>query len=176
MCCVAPPRLACPWDSIRVDHHRLQRHTKLRGDLADYKQLLIQARHRKNESILRGLSEGKEKCQRIGKEEYGVKEYLQKKCMADVRNTYRTRYGQRDFAGNFSKNNKYSKSNWMCLCLESKEKETHITSEYCPIYSDIREKYQNFDSDEDLVMFFDEVLERRDMVQSMEEDEEDFED
>ena len=94
--------------------------------------------------------------------------------MADLQNTYKTRYGQRDFGGNFSRDNKYRKSNWMCICLDSKEKENHIISGYCPIYSDIREKYQNFDSDEDLVLFFDEVLERRDLIQSMEKDEEDF--
>ena len=81
-----------------------------RKNTADYKEILIQACHRKNESILRGLSEGKEKCQWIGKEEYGIKEYLQKKYMADVRNTSRTKYGQMDFAGNFSKNKKYSKT------------------------------------------------------------------
>ena len=32
----------------------------------------------------------------------------------------------------------------------------------CKFYNDIREKYDNFCSDEDLVSFFREVLERRD--------------
>ena len=94
--------------------------------------------------------------------------------MEDVRNIYRTRYGQRDFAGNFSNNNKYSKTDWMCICGQSKEKEGHITSGQCPIYSDIREKYLDFNNDEDLVSYFDEVLERRDLIESIEEDEEEF--
>ena len=39
------------------------------------------------------------------------------------------------------------------------------------MYSDIRAKYQDFDRDEDLVSYFNEVLERRDMIDSMEKDE-----
>ena len=40
------------------------------------------------------------------------------------------------------------KNNWMSKCLLSKEKEAHLTSKDCPVYSDIREKYSNFDNDE----------------------------
>ena len=53
-------------------------------------------------------------------------------------------------------------------------KEIHITSEQCPIYSDIREKYSDFSKDEDLVSYFDEVLERRDLIEAMEQDERDY--
>ena len=42
------------------------------------------------------------------------------------------------------------------------------------MYSDIRSKYQDFDNDEDLVSYFNEVLERRDMIDSLEQDERDF--
>ena len=93
-----------------------------------------------------------------------------------MRNVYRTRYGQRDFAGNFSKDNKYRKTNWMCLCLQSKEKESHIISEQYPVYSDIRQKYLNFANGEDLVLYFDKVLERRDLIDFKERDEIDFND
>ena len=96
--------------------------------------------------------------------------------MEDVRNIYRTRYCQRDFAGNFSNNNKYRKTDWMCICGQSKEKEGHITSGQCPIYSDIREKYLDFNNDEDLVSYFDEVLKRRELIQSMDEDKRGFDD
>ena len=130
-------------------------------DKSDYKQTLSLACHRKNKDILRALAEGKENCLRIGNEMYGQKEYLQNKCISEVRNIYRTRYGQRDFAGNFSKDNKYRKTNWMCQCGQSKEQEIHIISGQCPVYSDIREKYLDFSNDEDLVSYFDEVLARR---------------
>ena len=42
------------------------------------------------------------------------------------------------------------------------------------MYSDIRIKYQDLDKDEDLVSYFNEVLERRDMIDSLEQDEKDF--
>ena len=140
----------------------------------DYKKILSRACHLKNEHILRNLSEGKEKCARMANEAYGQKDYIGNKCISDVRNIYRTRYGQRDFAGNFSHNNKYRKNNWMCKCGLSREKEIHITSEQCPIYADIRKKYSGFSKNEDLVSYFDEVLERRDLIESMEQDKRDY--
>ena len=120
------------------------------------------------------MAEGKEKCSRITNEVYEQKGYLEEKNISDVRNTYRSRFGQRAFAGNFTHDNKYSTTNWMCKCEKSKEKEKHITSYNCPVYSDIRSKYQNFDKDEDLVSYFNEVLERRDMIDSLEQDKKDF--
>ena len=60
--------------------------------------------------------------------------------------------------------------------LKLKEKEIHITSENCPVYSDIREKYSDFNNDEDLVSYFNEVLERRDQINTLEQDEEDYKD
>ena len=140
----------------------------------EYKKFLSEACHKKNEQILRNLSVGKEKCARMANEAYGQKDYIVHKYISDVRNIYRTRYGQRDFAGNFSHNNKYRQNNWMCKCGLSREKELHITSNQCPIYSDIRQKYSDFSRDEDLVSYFDEVLERRDLIDSMERDERDY--
>ena len=140
----------------------------------DFKLILSKACHIRNEYILRNLGEGKEKCSRIVKEQYGQKEYIQKKYISEVRNIYRTRYGQRYFAGNFSHDNSYRKTNWMCKCGLSKEQEKHITSGQCPVYSDIREKYEDFKNDEDLVSYFDEVLDRRDRIEAMEQDERDY--
>ena len=62
----------------------------------------------------------------------------------------------------------------MCICGQLKEKEGQITSGQCPVYSEIRKKYLDFNNDEDLVSYFDEVLKRRDLIESMEEDKEDF--
>ena len=90
-----------------------------------------------------------------------------------MRNIYRSRFGQRAFAGNFSKENTYRKSNWMCLCGESREKEKHIKSYDCPVYSDIRADFTNFDKDEDLVAYFNRVLERRDKITTIEQNERD---
>ena len=62
-----------------------------------------------------------------------------------------------------------------CANVDFLEKKLiHITSEQCPIYSDIREKYSDFSKDEDLVSYFDEVLERRDLIEAMEQDERDY--
>ena len=64
----------------------------------------------------------------------------------------------------------------MCKCGLSKEteKEIHITSEQYPIYSGIREKYSDFNNDEHLMLYFDEVLEKRELIDAMEQDERDF--
>ena len=120
------------------------------------------------------MAEGKEKFIRMTQEEYGQKEYIgEKKNILEVRNIYRTRFGQRLFAGNFSHDQSYSKTNWMCKCGISKEKEKQITSSYFPVYSDIRGEYQGFDKDDDLVSYFNRVLDRRDKIDALEQDERD---
>ena len=110
----------------------------------------------------------------MSSEKYGIKAYIEEKSISEVRNIYRSRFGQRPFAGNFSNHNQYRKTNWMCKCGISKEKETHITSENCPVYSDIREQFQGFEKDEDLVSYFNQVLERRDRLDILDQDEIDF--
>ena len=62
----------------------------------------------------------------------------------------------------------------MCKVEKSKEKYKHITSYNCPVYSDISVKYHDSYKDEDLMSYFNEVLERRDMIDSLEQDERDF--
>ena len=125
----------------------------------------------KNEEILRKMAEGKEKCQRLTSESYGRKEYIEQKCIGEVREWYRSRYGQRPFAGNFSKDKRLAKSEWLCRCGAEREKELHIISGNCPVYSDIRGKYSTFEKDEDLVSFFNEVLSRRDQINNLEQEE-----
>ena len=71
---------------------------------------------------------------------------------------------------------RFFENNHMCKCGLAKEKEAHITSGQYPIYSDIPEKYTEFDEDEDLVSYFDEVLERRGQIETLEQDEDDFKD
>ena len=108
------------------------------------------------------------------KEKYGKKDYINQKLIGDVRKWYKSRFGLLPFAGNFSHDNKFARSDWMCRCGE-KEKESHITSSSCPVYSDIREKYTSFDDDKDLVSYFQEVLDRRDLLDRLEAEERDLE-
>ena len=139
-----------------------------------YKKIVTEAIQMKNENILLGLAENKSKCERMTSEKYGKKDYISKSLIADVRVWYKSRYGLLPFAGNYSKDQRFSKTNWFCRCGK-KEKEIHLTTESCPIYSDIRAKYTNFEDDEDLVAYFQEVLDRRDRLDRLEADEMDME-
>ena len=76
------------------------------------------------------------------------------------------------FAGNYSNDRRFIKTKWLCRCGE-KEKEDHITSGNCPIYDDIWEKRGDLENNEDLVKFFSAVLERRDLLDRLEEEERD---
>ena len=76
------------------------------------------------------------------------------------------------FAGNFSNDIKFKRTKWMCLCLMEREVESHLTSSTCPVYADIREKYGDLSSDEELVNYFGEVLARREALEEEEEKEE----
>ena len=66
----------------------------------------------------------------------------------------------------------FQRSNWLCRCGE-KEKEAHITSGSCPIYDDIWEKRGDLENNDDLVKFFSAVLERRDLLDRLEEEDRD---
>ena len=101
------------------------------------------------------------------KEDYGKKAYMDENKIEDVRFRFKSRVGLLPFAGNFSKDKRFAKSNWLCRCGE-KENESHIKDGTCPIYSDIRIKYGDLDNDEDLVTFFSEVLDRRSKLELLE--------
>jgi hypothetical protein len=141
----------------------------------DYKYLAEIALKNKNEEMLRNQGAGKKKLEKILREEPGKKEYISQKLISDVRQWFRTRAGLLPFAGNYSKDQRFAKTEWMCRCESVKEDEPHIVSGDCPVYNDIHEKYDNLEDDSELVEFFREVLERRDLVDRMEEDEEEEE-
>ena len=44
------------------------------------------------------------------------------------------------FAGNFSKDKRFAKSNWLCECKRSSETEAHILEGKCEAYFKIKEK------------------------------------
>ena len=55
---------------------------------SDYRKIVVNACHRKNEEKLQALGTGK--CERIQHEEYGKKQYLLKKNIFNVRQQYRS--------------------------------------------------------------------------------------
>ena len=136
----------------------------------EYRTVVTKACHVLNEKWLRTQAEGKEKCGRIASETYGKKNYFSKKLIQEVRNTFRTRFGLQPFAGNYSHDRRFKKTNHLCRCLQNKETESHLMAGNCITYKDIREKYDNLENDEDLISFFNEVLERRDQLDMDTED------
>ena len=128
----------------------------------DYKKILISACHAKNEETLRSQAKGK--CARILSETYGKKDYITQTNIHNVRQTFRSRFRLQPFAGNYSKDRRFQKSSWLCLCKEAREEESHLMSGKCSIYGDLALKYKDFSKDEVLVQFFTEVLARRDQL------------
>ena len=75
-----------------------------------------------------------------------------------------------EFAENFSKDKRFFRTNWLCRCGDERESENHITKE-CLIYDDIRKEYEDLSDDIQLASFFAKVLERRDLVDDLDEGE-----
>ena len=130
----------------------------------EYKKIVMKACQDKDEGNLRSAAEEKVKCNKIMKEKYGKKEYFKIKNIKEVRNMFKTRVSMLPFAGNYTKDKRFLKTQWMCRCNEKKEEESHILEGKCPIYKDIFEKYDNLEEDEVIVEFFSEVLARRDSL------------
>ena len=128
----------------------------------DYKQLVMEACHLKNKESLLLLAKGK--CERLLWEEYKKKEYISKKNIQDVRIQFRSRFGLQRFAGNYSHDRSFAKSNWLCKCLDSREDENHLMSGQCKVYGDITQKYPDLTDDESLVGLFSDILARRDQL------------
>ena len=104
------------------------------------------------------------KCERICTEEYGRKEYLNRKNILDVRKHYRTRFGLNAFAGNYRKDKRFAKTGGLCRCEEAREEEFHLVSGQCKVFGDLTAIYTDLNSDEGLVQFFSAVLARRDQL------------
>ena len=81
-----------------------------------------------------------------------------------VREQYRTRYRLLPFAGNCSKDKRFAKTSWLCVCGEERE-EQHLISGHCKVYGDLTHKYDNLADDNQLVQFFAEVLARREHLE-----------
>ena len=88
--------------------------------------------------------------------------------MFHVRQQYRSRYKMQFFAGNYSHDRRFEKSDWLCFCKEAREDESHLTSGQCKVYGDLSENIPDLTDDESLVQFFIDVLARRDMLEKLE--------
>ena len=137
---------------------------------SEFKRLVKGAIRTKHEAILKEQAQSKTKCCNILKESYGKKEYMNEKKIEEVRLMFKSRVGLLPFAGNFSHDKRFAKTNWLCRCGR-KEIESHITAGTCPIYDDIWQARGDLRKDEDLVKFFSLVLERRNLLNRLEEEE-----
>ena len=61
--------------------------------------------------------------------------------MQIVRDQYRPSFGLQRFAGNYSSDKSFARSNWLCKCLESREDESHFLYRQCKVYGDMPLKY-----------------------------------
>ena len=165
------PGLAKETAQISKDLH-IEDCNKTTMTKAEYKILLSQLLQVKDESMLRDQAKDKSKCERILKDRYGKKEYLTKMTIGEVRKFYRTRVGLLPFASNYKNDKRFARTNWMCRCKTEKENQSHIRQ--CPIYSDITQKYPSVDDYSDLVKYLREVLNRRDLIDSIDEQEDDL--
>ena len=125
-----------------------------------YKKEVFEACHRENERHLRAQAKGK--CERLKEEAYGRKQYISQKNISSVRNQFRTRFGLQFFAGNYSRDKRFKKTDWLCKCLKAREDEAHLLSGRCSVYGDLTSKYSDLSSDDDLVGLFTDILARRD--------------
>ena len=130
-----------------------------------YRALVTEACHVENNSRIKSKAEGKLKCTRIFKEKYGRKVYIEDKQILNVRQTFRTRFGLQNFAGNYSKDRRFAQTDWLCRCRKSRENEDHLISGECEVYGSLTQKYDNLDEVENLIKFFNEVLAMRDNLE-----------
>ena len=122
------------------------------------------------EQELRINAEGKKKCERIMKEEFGLKDYMKQNTLCKVREIFKTRVHMQPFAGNYPNDRRFKKNNFMCKCKTKKEEESHLLSGECTVYGDLRRTYGDLSEDKQLVNFFSAVLERRERLEERTED------
>ena len=135
----------------------------------EFKEMAKQACLAKDEEYLRKLANKSKKCDRIMEEGYGKKDYFTNQNIFKARKYFITRVSMTRFAGNYTHDQKFKRTNWLCRCLLAREVEAHLTSSACPVYADLREKYGDLSGDSELVAYFGEVLARREALEEEEE-------
>ena len=132
-----------------------------------YREYVSQACHVLNEERLRSQASDI-KCARIATERYGKKEYIQQTNISNTRDQFSARFGLTAFAGNYTHNKKYAKSDWLCRCQQSSESESHLMSGGCKVFGDLADNFGDLNEDSNLVSFFRAVLDRRDHLEEEE--------
>ena len=120
-------------DQLNVEN---MNNTKLSAKL--YRKSATEACHSYDTSMLMEEMKDKRKCVKIGLDEHRRKECVSKLLPGEVRDYFSTRVSMLPLAGNFSQDNRFRRTRWLCLCGE-REKEEHVRL-HCDIYKDIREK------------------------------------
>ena len=127
----------------------------------NYRQMVTEKCREKDKERLRESAVGKDKFDKIMKEEYGRKTYMKEQNIEGVRQFFYTCVRMQPFAGNYSKDKRFMKSNWLCKCGNEREEESHIMSGNCEVYGDSQNNYPDLENDDELVKFFSKVLERK---------------
>jgi hypothetical protein len=80
---------------------------------AAFKKVIDTACRKEQRQRLMKLAEGRVKCSNIPMEVFEKKEYISNTKIKDVRERYKTRYGLQPFAGNFSHDKRFARSEWL---------------------------------------------------------------
>ena len=105
-------------------------------------------------------TDGMTKMKKMRKSDISLKDYMRTGTLHSVRKTWEVRSYMLRVAGNYPGHRKYLATGWQCqACLEQvREDQDHLTS--CSGYSDLQQG-RDFESDEELVDFYREVMARR---------------
>ena len=96
--------------------------------------------------------------------DYGKKDYVKNKQISFVRQVFKTRFGMNQFAGNYSHDRRFARTDWLCRCHKAREEESHLISGECDVYGEIRAEFDDLDDDIVLVDFFNRILKKRETL------------
>ena len=69
------------------------------------------------------------------------KNYIEKKTIGDARILFKSCFGLQAFAGNYSHDRRFSKTDWLCRCQSAVEDEGHIVSGQRQVHGDLRTQF-----------------------------------
>ena len=154
------------WPGLAQECENICTHLKIEDvntteiDKNEFRKYVTKACHEENERRLREEMRTKDKCSRVREERYGRKDYFYLKTPNQTREMYATRLSMLPWAGNYGHDRRFARTEWLCRCGESVEHEQHLVTS-CPMYQDLRDKYDDMDDDSNLAAFFREALTRR---------------
>ena len=130
----------------------------------EYAKKLKEAVRVRDEVDMKNSMEKMEKMIILKNEDCRRKKYIKQKYINQVRDIFATRVLMLRFAGNYSHNETFRRSNWLCEACDMKvtEDQVHIAS--CSGYEDLRRDKNIKHNNDDLVNFYQEVLDRRDKL------------